>query len=93
MNEEDTIYQQIQREVEQAVRCFGIDFRVSGDISEAVTRKLQKMFCRNTVYFPLFTSKKERYAAIKRDFNGVDNHDEVCKKHGISRRTLYRAIK
>ncbi len=88
----ETIYQQIQREVEQAIQCFGIDFRLSGDISAAVTRKLQKRFGSSTVYFTEKTvSTEEHYAAIRRDFDG-SNHDEVRKMHGISKRTLYRAI-
>lgn len=89
----ETIYQQIQQEVEQAVQCFGVDSKLSGDMSTAITRRLQKLLGSSTVYFPVFLSRKERYAAIKKDFNGLDNHDEVCKKYGISRRTLYRAIR
>ena len=88
----DTVYRQIQQEVEQAAQGLGVDCHLSGDMAAAITYRLQMLFGSTTVYFPLFTSKKERYAAIKRDFNGVDNHDEVCKKHGISRRTLYRAV-
>lgn len=88
----DTVYRQIQQEVEQVAQDLGVDCRLSGDMAVAITNRLQKLFGSTTIYFPLFASKKDRYAAIKRDFDG-DNHNEVCKKHGISRRTLYRAIR
>ena len=35
---------------------------------------------------------KRRNEAVLREFNGR-NHLEVCRRHGISRRTLYRILK
>jgi len=43
----------------------------------------------------LYITKREirvtRDDAVRRSFNGR-NHREVCRKHDISRRTLYRII-
>lgn len=36
-------------------------------------------------------TKAERNAAIRGEFNGR-NHEHVCRRWGISRRTLYRII-
>lgn len=92
MNATDNIYEQIQHEVRQTVQCFGVGAGVSGDMSAAITARLQKLLGYNTIYFRGTASTAERYAAIRRDFNGV-NHESVCKKYGITRRTLYRALK
>lgn len=88
----DNFYQQIELEVQQAVQEFGLDNQLSGSMAAGITMRLQKLLCKNSIYFRIkVQSKQERYAAIKRDFNGA-NHNEVCKKHGISRSTLYRAL-
>lgn len=87
----EDIYQQIQHEIKQATNAFGISESVSNDISTAITTRLQRLLGKNTVYFPCLGNSEQRYAAIKADFNGR-NHTEVCKKHGISRSTLYRAL-
>ena len=87
----NSIYRQIQQETEQAAQGFGIDTKLSRDISAAITNRLRTLFGNSTVYFPGLADQPERYAAIKRDFDGK-NHNEVCKKHGISRSTLYRAL-
>ena len=43
----------------------------------------------------LYITKREirsvRDEAVRRDFTGR-NHKEICRRHGISRRTLYRII-
>lgn len=88
----DDIYQQMHNEIEQAVQFFGVDCRVSADMSASITQRLQRLLRGNAVYFPEKPSTDQRYHAIRRDFTG-DNHNEVCKKHGISRSTLYRATK
>lgn len=87
----DNIYQQIGQEVQQAVQSLGLDNNLSCGVAEAITKRLQKLFGKNQIYFP-GSSKQDIYAQIRRDFKG-DNHNEVCKKHGISRSTLYRALK
>lgn len=87
----EDIYQQIQHEIRQVADAFGISESVSGDFSTAITNRLQRLLGKNTVYFPCLGNTEQRYAAIKADFNGR-NHTEVCKKHGISRSTLYRAV-
>jgi len=87
----DNIYQQIVGEVKRVAQHLGMDIRLSDSMALAITLRLQKLFGNNTVYFPRLASPEERRAAIRRDFDGK-NHNEVCKKHGISRSTLYRAI-
>ncbi|TQE91142.1 MAG: DNA-binding protein, partial [Spiribacter salinus] len=42
------------------------------------------------LYIPC-KDRAARDAAIRAEFTGR-NHDEVCRRHGISRRTLYRII-
>lgn len=36
-------------------------------------------------------TRQERNAAVRREFRG-NNHDEVMRRHGISRATLYRIL-
>lgn len=86
------IYQQIKQEVEQTVNGFGVDFKLSGDLSDAITERLRKLLGGNTQYFPgrCTLSTKERYIAIHNDFNGR-NKKSVCEKHGISVTTFSRA--
>lgn len=92
INEQDTVYKQIKPEIEAVMRRFGVDFEVSGDISEAITDRLARLFCGSRVYFTSGINKKDRDEAIRREFNGK-NYNEVCKKFGVSRRTLYRALR
>jgi len=91
-DENDNIYQQIDLEVKQAVQRFNVDLKLTDSMATAITARLQKLLARKIIYFPSIVSQEERYAAIKRDFNGK-NKNELCKKYGISRSTLYRAIK
>lgn len=87
----ENIYQQLQEEVDQAVKSLGMDIDVKSELSKTITARLQRLLGGDTVYFPLL-NRKERNAAIRKDFTGA-NQNEVCKKYGISRSTLLRALK
>lgn len=58
--------------------------------AEALLRGLMNSMGGQGIYIPA-PSRTERNAAILDDFKG-NNAAEVCCKHGISRRTLYRIL-
>lgn len=88
----ENIYQQLHEEVDQAIKSLGLDLDIQSELSEKITARLRRLLGGDTVYFPLSSNRKERYAAIKKDFNG-SNQNELCKKYGVSRSTVLRAIK
>jgi Mor family transcriptional regulator len=63
---------------------------IATPIAEAVLDALRDEFAGRALYIPA-RSKAARNAAVLAEFNGR-NHAEVCKKHDISRRTLYELI-
>ena len=58
--------------------------------AEALLRGLMTRLGGQGIYIPA-PPRTERNAAILTDFRG-NNASEVCTKHGISRRTLYRIL-
>ncbi|MFW6021663.1 MAG: Mor transcription activator family protein [Guyparkeria sp.] len=68
--------------IDRATR-FGIDKDVAGDIARAVLDDLRQELGGDEYYLP----KPSKRAAALADFDGR-NHDQVCRKHGIARRTL-----
>jgi Mor family transcriptional regulator len=58
--------------------------------AEALLRGLMTRLGGQGIYIPA-PPRSERNAAILGDFKG-NNAAEVCTKHGISRRTLYRIL-
>lgn len=67
----------------------GFSERIAVEIAAEILQRLVDDWRGERVY--VCHSREERNAAVKRDFNGR-NKDEVCKKHGISERTLYRIL-
>ena len=68
----------------------GMTEHFASQISAAIVQGLRKRFSAQEIYIPA-PSKAERNAAIKRDFNG-QNRDEICRRYGVSRSTLYEIV-
>jgi Mor family transcriptional regulator len=69
-------------------RC---DEETAAELSNTVLSRIIEKWGGSELYLPKRPNREKRYAEIKQDFTGV-NHQAVCKKHGISLKTLYRAI-
>jgi Mor family transcriptional regulator len=81
----------LQRDITACIQdSIGLHDRIAAELAANVVKRLQAAWGGKEIYIPAPDSK-ERNALIKADFNGK-NHVEVCKKHGISLRTLYRVI-
>ena len=86
---------QLHREYVEIVREeIGLHEQFANDIAAAIVRGMRKRYggrslgAKGCIYIHK-PDKSERNAAIRAEFNGT-NADEVCKKHGIGRSTLYR---
>lgn len=67
------------------------DEETAAQLSDSVFQRLIEKWGGGNIYLPKPRNREKRYAEIKEDFTGA-NHQEVCAKHGISLKTLYRAI-
>lgn len=68
----------------------GLREDIASKVAEATLRKLQERRGGRRSYIPT-ASNRDRHEAIRGAFRG-DNHEEVCRDHGVSRATLYRVI-
>jgi|GEM_PF-3446689 len=68
----------------------GVGFKrdIAETLAEQVVKKIQESWGGTQIYIPCNNSKT-RNTEIRKTFTG-SNHSEVCKKFGISLRTLYR---
>lgn len=86
---EDT-QSRIRNRVTRVVREHtGFSEQIAVQIAAEVLERIVDDFRGERVY--VSPSRDDRRAAVRRDFNGR-NHEEVCKAHGISERTLYRYL-
>lgn len=67
----------------------GLHEHIAMPIAERVFDQLADRFGQERVYFT--RSLRTRRERVLADFDGT-NFSAVCRKHGISRRTLYRYI-
>lgn len=79
-----------QRAIRVARDCTGLAESTASQIIDQVFAGLYEEFRGERLY--LCQSLEARDADVRADFDGC-NHDRVCRKHGISRRTLYRILK
>ncbi|MCC5809880.1 MAG: helix-turn-helix domain-containing protein [Ectothiorhodospiraceae bacterium] len=84
----DNVLEFIRVEVQDCLRTRGVSNQVAEDSARAVTERVMLRY-GGTPQYVSKTRRQERREAALRDFSG-DNHDAVCRRHGISRRTLYR---
>ena len=68
----------------------GLREDIASKVAEAALRKLQERRGGRRSYLPT-VGPQDRHEAIRTAFRG-NNHDEVCREHGVSRATLYRVI-
>lgn len=88
---------QLHREYVEIVREeIGLHEQFANDIAAAIVRGMRKRYggqtmgAKGSIYVPA-PDKSNRNAAIRAEFMG-SNAAEVCKKHGVSRTTLYRIV-
>lgn len=89
MSLRDSIAELFIDDILKALLASEIDEPAANELSRRVFKALQDRWGGNNVYFP----KRAPYTSqqIKAAFNGK-NHAEVCRRFGISLKTLYRAI-
>lgn len=75
--------------VDMIRRNTGCDEANAMRIASQCIAALQQRFAGERVYFP---APKYDAGAILADFNGR-NRDEVCRKHRVSRRLLYKLLR
>jgi Mor family transcriptional regulator len=64
---------------------------MASQVAEAVVRGMRLRYGTQQIYIPA-VDKAERDALVRKEFKGT-NAGEVCKRHGISRPSLYRIVK
>lgn len=69
----------------------GLNECFATQIAEAIVRGMRRKYGAQEIYVPA-PDKRERDAAIRRDFNGT-NLEEVMRAHGVGRATVYRVCK
>lgn len=83
--------QQLTRKVSQILSdTFARDESLIYRLATAVIKGLRDSGHRGVVYIPA-GGKAARNAAIKAEFNGT-NLREVCKRHNVAPRTVYRIV-
>ena len=90
MSSETTQY--LQWKIEAVIRQSGyVQPEYAADLMHLVVDGLREDFGGSKLWIPVLdkSDRDRRNEAIRKEFNGR-NHYEVCRKHGISRRTLYR---
>lgn len=81
----------MRNEITSAIReATGLHERFANELSDEILSRLMTRWGGDRLHVPA-CDRAARDEAIRADFNGR-NHDEVCRRHGISRRTLYRLI-
>lgn len=68
----------------------GLHDHIAGKLAADVMKKLQGHWGGREIYIPVADSE-ERNAAVRAEFNSR-NHADICRKHKISLRTLYRIL-
>lgn len=68
----------------------GLGEHQAANLADAITALLQERYGGQEVYIRA-RSRQERDRAVMADFDGT-NRDEVCRKHDISKATLYRIL-
>lgn len=69
---------------------FGMEEGLASCLAEAITRGLRARVGGQDIYIPA-PDKRERDAAIRREFNGR-NLEFVCRRYGISKSRLYEIV-
>lgn len=90
MKRSDSEWEALAQEYQRVVstRC-GVESEIAKMVAVEILAVFRAHFGGSEVYVP----RPARYdeSAVLRDFNGR-NHDEVIKKHGIHRATLWRVL-
>ena len=68
----------------------GMPEAVAAQVADAVVRGMRLRYGTQRIYIPA-ADKSERDALVRKEFKGT-NAGEVCRKHGISRPSLYRIL-
>lgn len=74
--------------VQEIVQAYGAPESAAMQLASKIIGAMQHRFQGETVYFP---APRKDIDAVLRDFDGR-NYKEVCRKHHISRSTLYRHL-
>lgn len=91
MSAEDDKAAAVRTDITRAIReATGLHERFAGEISDEILHCLQQRWGGDRVYIPS-RDRAARDAAIRAEFDGR-NHIEICRRHAISRATLYRII-
>jgi len=81
----------MRAEITSAIReATGLHERFATEISDEILARLMTRWGGDRLHVPA-RDRAARDAAIRAEFDGR-NHDAVCRRHGISRATLYRVI-
>ena len=84
------ILEQLHMEVRAVVDEEGLDPERANRAAARVVERFCHVYAGNRIYVPINKQASKRREVLE-DFNG-SNHDEVCRKHRITRRTLYRYL-
>lgn len=91
MSADDDKAAAVRTDITRAIReATGLHERFAVEISDGILHRLQQRWGGDRIYIPS-KDRAARDAAIRAAFDGR-NHDEVCRRHGISRATLYRIL-
>lgn len=71
-------------------RATGLHERLALPVAESICHELSRDMGGAEIYIPS-TDRRVRNAALRRDFRG-NNHDDIMRRYGISRATLYRIL-
>ena len=80
----------LREEIIAAATRAGLDPRASEDVARNVEERLRTTCGGDEHYIPAPDRESLRERVLT-DFTG-QNHAEVCRRHGISRATLYRYL-
>jgi Mor family transcriptional regulator len=80
------LHEEVRTEVTEA----GLDPDKADRAAARVVERFCHVYAGNRVYVPINKQASKRREVLE-DFDGT-NHDEVCRKHRITRRTLYRYL-
>ena len=81
---------QLEHEITAIVREeTGLKEPMAEMMAKAIVRGMRERLGGDDLYIPA-PDRSERYAAIRAEFKGT-NLADVCKKYGVSARTVYRA--
>ncbi|UXY13851.1 hypothetical protein N8I74_11010 [Chitiniphilus purpureus] len=82
---------QLHHELTQILRDeAGYSAQAAQTLAAALVRGMRKRIGGQEFYVPA-VDKRERDAAIRREFNGL-NRKEICRKFGISKSRLYAIV-